>query len=209
MSEKNGIYSAMSAIMKAVTAIEKDRRNQTQGYNFRGIDDVYNVLHDVMANNGVFCLPSVIADRHEERTNAKGTTLIYRVITMKYTFVAYDGSSVEAIAIGEGMDSGDKAANKAMSAAQKYALLQTFLIPTEDDKDSENDSHSIAPADDPERKKAFIDAVNALVNKHNEAGAKSLTKHLSLYNAKALHDIAPAARGVFYTAMKTELEPKN
>jgi hypothetical protein len=129
------IYPAMVAIMSSITALEKSRQNQAQGYRFRGIDDVYNMLHEIMADNGVFCLPNVVADRHEERTNQKGTVLIYRIVTMRYTFMASDGSSVEATAIGEGMDSGDKAANKAMSAAQKYALLQAFLIPTEEATD--------------------------------------------------------------------------
>ena len=47
--------------------------------------------------------------------------------------------------MGEGMDSGDKATNKAMSAAQKYAFFQVFCIPTEEPKDSELDSHSLLP----------------------------------------------------------------
>lgn len=44
--------------------------------------------------------------------------------------------------IGEAMDSGDKSCNKAMSAAQKYAFLQIFCIPTEEPKDTENETHS-------------------------------------------------------------------
>jgi hypothetical protein len=65
---------------------------------------------------------------------------------MRFQFFADDGSSVSVTTIGEGMDSGDKSSNKAMSAALKYALVQMFCIPTADDKDSENDSHEVAPA---------------------------------------------------------------
>jgi hypothetical protein len=43
------------------------------------------------------------------------------------------------------MDSGDKATNKAMSVAHKYALIQVFAIPTADDKDPENESPQPAP----------------------------------------------------------------
>jgi hypothetical protein len=50
--------------------------------------------------------------------------------------------------IGEAMDSGDKSANKAMSAAQKYALLQVFCIPTEEPKDTENETHTVEPKGD-------------------------------------------------------------
>jgi len=51
---------------------------------------------------------------------------------MRYHLVADDGSSVALEVIGEGMDSADKATNKAMAIAHKYALLQAFMIPTED-----------------------------------------------------------------------------
>jgi hypothetical protein len=63
------------------------------------------------------------------------------MLKMQYTFFADDGSSVKAVVMGEGMDSGDKASNKAMAVAHKYAIVQMFAIPTEDDKDPENDSH--------------------------------------------------------------------
>jgi hypothetical protein len=54
-----------------------------------------------------------------------------------------DGSSHVISTIGEAMDSGDKATNKAMSAAYKYALMQAFCIPTEGDNDSENQTHEV------------------------------------------------------------------
>jgi hypothetical protein len=44
------------------------------------------------------------------------------------------------------MDSADKATNKAMSAAYKYACLQTFCIPTEGDNDADATTHQVAPA---------------------------------------------------------------
>ena len=65
----------------------------------------------------------------------KGGTLIYSICRIKYTFYAEDGSNVSAVVIGEGMDSGDKATNKAMSIAFKYACFQVFCIPTEEMKD--------------------------------------------------------------------------
>jgi hypothetical protein len=64
---------------------------------------------------------------------------------MKFTAYAEDGSSVESVTIGEAMDSGDKSMNKAMSTAYKYALMQIFCIPTEEDKDTENQTHEVAP----------------------------------------------------------------
>lgn len=138
--ETKGIYKAMREIMAASEAITKDRKNLQQGYMFRGIDDVYNSLHAIMAQHGVFMLTEVLEERSEERQNKSGGALIYRILKIKFTFCAEDGSSVSSIVIGEAMDSGDKASNKALSVAQKYCLMQTFLIPTDDPKDPEIDS---------------------------------------------------------------------
>lgn len=137
------IHAAIVAVMRDLGAISKGRRNTVQGYQFRGIDDVYNEIHDVLAQHGVFTVPAVLSERTEDRTTGKGSALIYRVLTIRYTFFADDGSSLEAVVIGEGMDSGDKASNKAMSVAHKYALVQVFAIPTEESKDPENDSHQV------------------------------------------------------------------
>lgn len=161
--ESKMIYKKMASVMVAVSAISKDRKNQTQNYNFRGIDDVYNELHDIMAENSIVCLPEILSERSEERQSKNGSCLIYRVIHMRFTFVTEDGSSVSCSVIGEGMDNGDKATNKAMSVAQKYALIQTFLIPTEEDKDPENDSHDLLP----DSKRVGLNVHN-LIQKVNE-----------------------------------------
>lgn len=139
------IYRAIGAVMRDLEAIGKARRNTQQGYSFRGIDDVYNELHGHLARHGVFTVPRVLEDRTEERTTGKGSVLIYRVLRIRCRFYAADGSFVDAVVIGEGMDSGDKASNKAMAVAHKYALMQVFAIPTEDQKDPEHESHDVPP----------------------------------------------------------------
>jgi hypothetical protein len=139
------IFAKIADAMADIEAISKARKNTQQNYQFRGIDDVYNELHPLLSKHRIFTVPEVLEDRHEERTSKSGGINIYRVLKMRYTFYADDGSSVAAVVIGEGMDSGDKASNKAMSVAHKYALLQIFAIPTDDDKDPENDSHTVTP----------------------------------------------------------------
>ena len=139
------IHEALSAMVAESEAIAKDRKNVTQGYSFRGIDDVYNAIHPLFAKYKIFSTPEVLEDRTEERTTQKGTALIYRVLKIKYTFYASDGSNIFCIVIGEGMDSGDKASNKAMAVAHKYAIIQLLAIPTEEPKDPENDDHSVIP----------------------------------------------------------------
>lgn len=133
------IYSAILGVMEDIGAIAKDKRNQQQGFNYRGVDDVMNALQPAMVKHGVFAAPTILDQRREERQTSRGGNLLYSICTIKYTFYAKDGSSVEVVVIGEGMDSGDKATNKAMSIAFKYACFQVFCIPTEEmpDPDAE------------------------------------------------------------------------
>ena len=135
------IYAAIAAVMAEIPAIVKGKQNQQQGFKYRGIDDAYNVLQPLMVKHGVFTTPEVLESRREERVNAKGTVLVFVSLRIKYTFWAKDGSSVYCTVEGEGMDSGDKATSKAMSIAHKYALLQTYCVPTEDMPDPDGESH--------------------------------------------------------------------
>lgn len=138
------IYTSMACIMADIDAVGKNQKNQQQGFKFRGIDDIYNAVHPILAKHGVFTVPTVLSERSEERTTTRGGNLIYRILMMKYTFFASDGSSIDSVVIGEGMDSGDKAANKAMSVAHKYALLQALCIPTEEMADPDRESFEVA-----------------------------------------------------------------
>lgn len=132
MSETKGqIYEDIPAILADVEAIGKTRKNQQQGFNFRGIDDVYNAIHPLFAKHKVFPTCRILDVRTEERTTKSGGALYVCIIKAEYTLWAMDGSSVKTEVVGEGSDSGDKSHNKAMSAAYKYAIFQLLCIPTE------------------------------------------------------------------------------
>lgn len=134
------IYQSITKIMEEVPSIGKTQKNKTQGFMYRGIDDVMNALQPLLAKNKVFIVPEILEQTREERTTSKGGNLIYSICKIKYKFYAEDGSSVEAITIGEGMDSGDKATNKAMAIAMKYVLFQVFCIPTDEMKDPDSET---------------------------------------------------------------------
>lgn len=140
------VAKTIVAVMRDIEAIGKGRRNQAQGFNFRGIDDVYNELHQIMAKHGLFTVPRVIAERCEDRQTKSGGNAIYRVLSIEFDFVNETGDKITVgPMIGEGMDSGDKASNKAHSIAHKYALLQVFIIPTVEKKDPDEDSYQTSP----------------------------------------------------------------
>jgi hypothetical protein len=140
------VYPAIAEVMArlAKNGIGKDRRNESQGYAFRGIDDVYNALAPILSDVGLCILPAVKSREVVERATANGRTVFYVNVDVDFAFVSSkDGSSHIVSMPGEAMDSGDKATNKAMSAAYKYACLQTFCIPTEGDNDADSTTHVV------------------------------------------------------------------
>lgn len=145
--ESYEVYAAINAVQSdlAKEGITKSRRNQQQGFNFRGIDDVFNALSPLLAKHGLCILPRILKRECVERQTHKGGTLFYVTVEAEFDFVsANDGSTHTVRTFGEAMDSADKATNKAMSAAYKYAAFQAFAIPTEGDNDA--DAHTPQPA---------------------------------------------------------------
>lgn len=135
------IYKQMALVQAAVGFVGKNKVNQHQKYQFRAVDDVMAALQAVMAEHGVICLPEVIErEREVGKTQSGGMQVSCRFL-VRHTFYAEDGSSVVATTLGEASDTSDKASNKAMSAALKYALTESFMIPTyEAHRDTEDDS---------------------------------------------------------------------
>lgn len=144
------VYQAINAVQAelAVTGISKDRTNSFDKYQFRGIDDVYNVLSPLLAKHGLCILPRMLARESVERESQKGGALFYVTVEAEFDFVsAEDGSKHTVKTFGEAMDRGDKATNKAMSAAYKYAAFQAFAIPTEGNPDADAETHEVQAKD--------------------------------------------------------------
>lgn len=142
------VYQAINEITAAMASegIGKGRKNEQQGYRFRGIDDVFNALARHLANAKLCILPRVLSRIVSERPTKSGGVSTYVVLDVAFDFVsAVDGSRHEVRTMGEAMDSGDKATNKAMSAAMKYACILAFSIPTEGDNDADASHHEKAP----------------------------------------------------------------
>src|ERR1700675_197796 len=111
---------------------------------FRGIDSVYNTLSPLLAEHGLCILPRMLNRTCEETKSQADRALFYVTVEAEFDFVsAEDGSKHTVKTFGEAMDSGDKATNKAMSAAYKYAAFQAFAIPTEGDNDADAQTHEV------------------------------------------------------------------
>ncbi len=145
-----GIYELLPKLMGEIGPISKDHRG-AQGYKFRGVDDVLNAMHPAMVKLGL-CLEVKCHDRITETTIEDGQKkrFVYRVLLlMDVSFIAPDGSRITHTGAGEGLDiASDKATNKAMSAAFKYACFLGLCIPVDDDTltDSDATGRLVGPA---------------------------------------------------------------
>lgn len=203
------VYQLIAAVAGELAqgGISKNQRNtQGAGYNFRGIDDVYNAVGPILAKHGLVILPRCIARECVERVSGQGKALFYVTVEAEFDFVSSeDGSKHTVVMFGEAMDSGDKATNKAMSAAFKYAMFQAFCIPTEGDNDADSSTHTVAARTaNPEPVETLsaeqIANIKALAT---EVGADvaAITK---FYNVPSLEQVAAAA----YQSIVRSLEKK-
>lgn len=181
--KKKNIYETITAVMAEIGAVGKDSQNKQQNFMYRGIDAVMNAINPALIKHKLFVVPEILDQRREERHTAKGGNLIYSICTVKYTFYAEDGSSVSAAVIGEGMDSGDKATNKAMSIAFKYACFQVFCIPTEEMKDPDAET---PPPSKPVLETQYVNALFAELQRTG-VGLKGLLK---CYGVADVHDLS-------------------
>ena len=181
MAEKKNIFETINAVMAEIGAIGKDSWNK-QGFKYRGIDAVMNAINPALIKNKLFIMPEVLSQKREERKTSNGGNLIYSICTIKYTFYAEDGSSISATVIGEGMDSGDKATNKAMSVAFKYACFQAFCIPTEEMQDPDAET---PPPSRPALEAKYVNTLFAEV-KRTGVGLRGV---LAKYKVADVHDL--------------------
>lgn len=135
--EIGDINTALAAIYAAVGYVQK-REGKALGYSYAGEADIIEALRPAMVVQGVtarvLSVRDVVRDvivigKYDARMQR--TTL---TATVRFTH-GPSGTWVDCEAIGEGMDSGDKSGNKAMTVALKYALRQTFVLETGNDPD--------------------------------------------------------------------------
>ncbi len=144
----NEIHGKMIDIMKEIGPVGKDQKNAAQGYAFRGIDQFTKAFHPALIRHGVYIVPrvtSVVRDLKDvTRGNGKAGIDKHVDLLVEFDFVAKDGSKVTLGPVAsEGLDSGDKATNKAMTGALKNVLWTSFCIPTEDVDEADRDSPEI------------------------------------------------------------------
>lgn len=133
------IIEAIAAVMGELPGIGKGERSQA-GYNYRGIEAITKEIQTLLSKYKVVFVPRVVA-RHTKDIVVNNNPWTQEELTVIYT-VYGPGGVEDRIEVGPivalGRDNSDKGANKCMTQAFKYALLQTFCIgDAKDDGDAE------------------------------------------------------------------------
>lgn len=115
---------------------KKGQMTGVASYKFAKETDFIEAIRPVMIANGLTISPMGIAQLHHDQYQNKSGTPTNRIVgVFTFRLSHTSGESMEVAALGEGVDTGDKASYKAATGALKYALRQTMLIETGDDPD--------------------------------------------------------------------------
>ena len=140
------VYAAITAVAAELArrGIAKSQTNAEEQYQFRNIDDVYKRLSPALAAHKLCILPRVLERSCTERNGSNGSLLMSVSLKVAFDLVcAEDGSNHTIESFGEALDAGDKATAKAMTAAFKYAVIQTFCIPVSGSEDADATTHKL------------------------------------------------------------------
>lgn len=138
MSEGKTLVKKLAEVMQEVKYIQKRGHNKFHNYKYATESDVAEKVRESLAERSVIMIPNVTSHSSREHINAKGKTEYIVTVVMEFKFI--DGESGEEISfhsVGEGQDAGDKGIYKAITGAQKYALMKAFMIPTGDDPEAD------------------------------------------------------------------------
>lgn len=150
------LESALSYVYRRVGYVQK-RTSRGLNYSFAGEAELIRHLRPVMAEAGlVGPIPVGVDHTVEEHSPTRGGARQTRhVVVVRFRLLhAPSGEALDIVAPGFGIDTGDKGTSKAMTAAYKYALRQTFCIETGDDPDetpsATQESAAVTLPDDPD-----------------------------------------------------------
>ena len=137
-SQKKNLAIKMLGIMKEVEYIQKTGFNSFHKYKYATESDITSSFSKAMLNNNVFMFTSII-ERNCEAYKTRGNKEAFLItVKLEITFIDADsGESYTGTFFGDGSDSDDKGIYKAITGAQKYALMKTFLVETGDDPERE------------------------------------------------------------------------
>ena len=136
------IHALMSQAIRTVPAVGKNSQAPANmgGYRFRGVEDILTALKPIIANLGLFVVPTTLERIESERKLAGGKVQYVVDLHIQFTWYGPLGDTLIASTWGEGSDMGDKATQKAYTSAYKSMLSETFMLA---DAETDSERHEV------------------------------------------------------------------
>jgi hypothetical protein len=134
----SGVHEGLAQVMAGLSHIPK-QRSQGVSYEFRSIDAVFNVVHGLMSDNGMWFKPVVLDDWQLNMIPGSKDRVQAQALFRLEVFACHKDGSEASIGVGlaQSHDYGDKAVYQAQQNAMKYVVIEAFAIPTaESDMDA-------------------------------------------------------------------------
>lgn len=197
----------------AAGGVGKSQTNQHDRYNFRGIDDVYQVIGPVFAHVGITLIPGWKDVEITERPTAKGGIQYHAVVKGSISVVG-GGENITGMLIGEACDRGDKAIGKAQSSGLKQWILHSLLPPMEGEPDADFESPNAPSADDfqanhdaaYERNKAAVEATKDALSREQYVTAYECWTEIPRDDAISIYSLAPSKGGCLTTKERKQMK---
>lgn len=143
---ERSLVRKLAEVKGLVARIPKSGRNEFHRYDYATEADVVEAVRHGMAERRLVMFPSVEDVAFIDVASEKGKS--QRLCTAKVVFTVEDGDSGETRSfkmVGQGMDQGDKAFYKAITGAEKYAVMKLFMMATGDDAEQDSPERHSAP----------------------------------------------------------------
>ena len=188
---ENSIYKKMLAITKEVATVAKNLEVGFGAGKYKAVGeaDILRSVKPIEEKHGVYSYPydrEIIESGTMERETKNGKSIqLYLRIKTVYRFVSIeDCSYIDIVSYGDGVDTQDKSPGKAMTYADKYALMKAYKIQTGDDPDqnASEPQTAVKTTQDSQRK-----VMEDYVRKHYDAA--NLGKMLEYYKVASVSDL--------------------
>lgn len=193
MEKKLNIFEKLSKITTELWVVEKWLKVQvTSNNSYKAVSerDVLDAVKPLEEKYGVYSYPysreivenETLTKTTEYQGTKKESTSLYMRIKVIYRFVNIENPQeyIETVVYGDGIDTGDKAPWKAMTYADKYALMKVYKISTWDDPDKEAS---------PENVKVEIKKVTPEKSKQHLEAFKKACETLDTGDKQAVEDL--------------------
>jgi len=136
---KKFLFTKILDLMNEVGGyIQKDKLNKEQHYTYMSDAGIMAKIQPALCKIGLLGIPKFRDIRSEDKMTVKGGT--WKLLTVEVTLKIIDPDTCECeeiIALGQGIDSGDKALGKAQTQALKYAWWKLLCLETGDDPEAD------------------------------------------------------------------------